>query len=201
MRAGTGKRMLVILCCGLLVAAVGCARKTVYVQPGEVPEMGPELSDTDIREMAAAMYESLLPRVVGMRAPDAPPAVVALLDIKNKTSEHIDTDMVADKLQVELLRAGTLRFVDRTLIGEMSSEFELAESGFIDPAKAKSAGKALGADYFLYGEVGSIKKTDGGKRLNYYRLSMKLADVETNEVLWAEEFETRKLETRPGLGW
>jgi TolB-like protein len=91
--------------------------------------------------------------------------------------------------------------VDRTLIGEMSSEFELAESGFIDPAKAKSAGKALGADYFLYGEVGSIKKTDGGKRLNYYRLSMKLADVETNEVLWAEEFETRKLETRPGLGW
>jgi hypothetical protein len=151
--------------------------------------------------MAQSMYNSLQSRLVKIRGADAPAAVVALLRVDNKTSEHIDTDMIADKLQVELLRAGTLRFVDRTRIKDMSREFDLAGSGFIDPEKAKSAGKALGADYFLYGEVGSIKKTEGRTKLNYYRLSMKITDVETNEVLWAEDFETKKMYTKPGFGW
>lgn len=201
MRAGLIERLCVVVCCGLMVAAAGCASKSVYVPAGETTQMGAELSDTDIRDMAQAMYNSLQSRLVTIRGADAPVAVVALLEVRNKTSEHIDTDMVADKLQIELLRAGTMRFVDRTRIMDMSAEFDLAESGFIDPAKAKSAGKALGADYFLYGEVGSIKKTEGRTKLNYYRLSMKLTDIETNEVLWAEDFETKKMYTKPGFGW
>jgi hypothetical protein len=163
--------------------------------------MGAEYSDTDMRTMAQSMYNSLQTRLVNIRPPESPTPVVALLRVDNKTTEHIDTDMISDKLQVELLRAGTLRFVDRKRIKDMAAEFDLGGSGFIDPEKAKSAGKALGADYFLYGELGSIKKSEGRTKLMYYRLSMKLTDVETDEVVWAEDYEVKKMYEKPVIEW
>ena len=184
-----------------LLLMAGCAGQSVYVPAGETTQMGAEFSDTDMRTMAQSMYNSLQLRLAKIRPADAPTPVVALLRVDNKTSEHIDTDMIADKLQVELLRAGTLRFVDRSRIKDMVKEFDLAGAGFIDPEKAKSAGKALGADFFLYGELGSIKKTEGRTKLMYYRLSMKFSDVETNELVWAEDFEVKKLYEKPLIDW
>ncbi|MFZ1947659.1 MAG: penicillin-binding protein activator LpoB [bacterium] len=201
MREAFARRWMILALSCLLAAAAGCSSKTVYVSPGDPTQLGPSFSDTDMRAMAQSMYSSLQARLVAIRGADAPAAIVALLRIGNKTAEHIDTDMISDKLQIELLRAGSLRFVDRSRIRDMSAEFDLAAGGLIDPAKAKSAGKALGADYFLYGELGSITKSEGRITINYYRLSMKLTDIETNEVLWAEDFETKKMETKPGIGW
>jgi uncharacterized protein (TIGR02722 family) len=201
MHAGIRRVMLVIVSCSVAAAVIGCAGKSVYMAPGETTQMGADFSDTDMRTMAQSMYNSLQERLVKIRGADVVVPVVALLRVDNKTSEHIDTDMIADKLQIELLRAGTLRFVDRTRIRDMAAEFDLGASGFIDPDKAKSAGKALGAEYFLYGEMGSIKKAEGKTRLNYYRLSMKMTDVETNEVLWAEDFEVKKMYKKPAIEW
>jgi hypothetical protein len=186
--------------CGA-VLLMGCAGTSVYVAPGETTQMGADFSDTDMRTMAQSMYNSLQSRLVKIRAPEEPTPVVALLRVDNRTSEHIDTDMIADKLQVELLRAGTLRFVDRSRIKDMAREFDLGGSGFIDPDKAKSAGKALGADYFLYGELGSIKKSEGKTALNYYRLSMKMTNLETDELVWAEDFEVKKMYKKPAIEW
>jgi len=180
---------------------LGCAGRSVYVAPGETTQMDAEFSDTDMRTMAQSMYNSLQSRLAKMMPADAEVPVVALINIKNKTSEHIDTNMVADKLQIEMLRAGTLRFVDRTKIKEMAREFDLGGSGFVDPARAKSAGKALGADYFLYGELSSIKKREGKTHLNYYRLSMKLTDAETNEIVWADDYEVKKRHDKAWIEW
>lgn len=179
----------------------GCSGKSVYVAPGETTQMDADFSDTDMRTMAQSMYNSLQSRLANLMPAEAEVPVVALLSIKNKTSEHIDTDMVADKLQIELLRAGTLRFVDRSKIREMAHEFDLGGSGFVDPSRAKSAGKALGADYFLYGELGSIKKSEGKTQLNYYRLSMKLTDAETNEIVWADDYEVKKRHDKAWIEW
>ncbi len=183
------------------LAVLGCAGKSVYVAPGETTQMDSEFSDTDMRTMAQSMYNSLQSRLARLMPADAETPVVALLSVKNKTSEHIDTDMISDKLQIELLRAGTLRFVDRTKVKAMAEEFDLGGSGFVDPSRAKSAGKALGADYFLYGELGSIKKSEGKTQLNYYRLSMKLTDAETNEVVWADDYEVKKRHDKAWIEW
>lgn len=198
------RRWWVWLCLLALVGSwsvLGCAGKSVYVAPGETTQMDAEFSDTDMRTMAQSMYNSLQSRLARIMPADAEVPVVALLSIKNKTSEHIDTDMVADKLQIEMLRAGTLRFVDRTKIKAMAHEFDLGGSGFLDPASAKSAGKALGADFFLYGELGSIKKREGKTHLNYYRLSMKLTDAETNEIVWADDYEVKKRHDKAWIEW
>ena len=193
-------RILVVLLAALLALIMGCAGKSTYVPAGTTTQVDANMSDTDIRTMAQSMYNSLQSRLARVADPGETP-VVALLQIANKTSEHIDTDMIADKIQIEILRAGTMRFVDRSIVKDMVKEFDLGASGFLDPESAKSAGKALGADYFLYGELGSIKKTEGRTQLNWYRVTMKLTDAETNEILWADDYEIKKSHTKAVIGW
>lgn len=187
--------------CLLACALFGCAGTSVYVSPGQTTQLGSDFSDTDLRMLAQKMYNSLQVRLDQIGKSGETPPVVALLRVDNKTSEHIDTDMIADKLQIELLRSGSLRFVDRSKIQDMAREFDLGGSGLMDDENAKKAGSVLGADYLLYGELGSIKKKAGREQLSYYRLSMKLLDAETNELVWADEGEIKKLSKKPALNW
>jgi uncharacterized protein (TIGR02722 family) len=197
---GSKALLLSFTICLFTCMLLGCAGQSVYVSPGETTQMGSDFSDTDLRTLAQKMYNSLQMRLSQMEGSEETP-VVALLRVNNKTSEHIDTDMIADKLQIELLRSGSLRFVDRSKIQDMARELDLGGSGLMDDETAKKAGSVLGADYLLYGELGSIKKKSGKKQLSYYRLSMKLLDAETNELVWADEGEIKKLSKKPALSW
>lgn len=199
MHVTSQKPLMVLLVAFLCI--VGCAGQSVYVSPGETTQLDAEYSDTDMRQMASAMYTSLQLRISRFDQFRERTPIVALLHIRNTTSEHIDTDMISDKLQIELLRAGTMRFVDRSKIRDMAAEFDLGGSGLIDPAQMKKAGKVLGADLFLYGELGGMKKAQGKTALNYYRLSMKLMDAETNEIMWADDFEVKKMQKKGWIEW
>ncbi|NQU05157.1 MAG: penicillin-binding protein activator LpoB [Calditrichaeota bacterium] len=178
---------IVLSLCFLL----GCAGTSGYVAPGDTTQMDDKFGDTDLKMMANSMYNSLMSRLSVISQGDEQ-KIIALLSVKNKTSEHIDTDNITDKLQIALLKAGTMRFVDRSRIKEMTEQFDLGGSGMLDPNNIKKAGKVLGADYFIYGDISSITKSSRKKRLTYYRLSLKLLDSETNELIWADEFEIKK---------
>ena len=189
----------------LFVVAVtslcSCSGSSVYVPTESVTQTG-TFSDTDMRMMATAMYASLQKRLQVIAPADSgKPPVVALLHLNNKTSEHIDTDAIADKLQIEMIKAGTLRFVDRSKLQEVSKEFDLGGSGMINPETAKKAGNVTGADFLLTGDVGSIVKSSGTKQLNFYRLSMRLVQVDTDELVWADEFEIKKASSKGLMDW
>lgn len=156
--------------------------------------MDDKFSDTDLKMMANAMYNSVMSKLSSRG--DLQQSIIALLPVKNKTSEHIDPDAITDKLQIALLKAGSLRFVDRSRIKEMTEQFDLAGSGMLDPNNMKNAGKVIGADLFLYGDISSIVKQDRKTRLTYYRLSLKLLNAETNELIWADETEIKKQSTK-----
>ena len=190
---------------GLLVVAVtslcSCSGSSVYVPTASVTQTG-TFSDTDMRMMATAMYASLQKRLAAIAPMDSvKPPVVALVHLNNKTSEHIDTDAIADKLQIEMMKAGSLRFVDRSKLQEVSKEYDLGGSGMINPETAKKAGNVTGADFLLTGDIGSIVKSSGREQINFYRLSMRLVSVETDELVWADDFELKKSSTKGILDW
>jgi hypothetical protein len=183
-----------------LLGLGSCAGKSVYVPAGSVTQSA-DFSDTDMRMMAGAMYASLQKRLTQISPADARPPVVALVHLANKTSEHIDTNAIADKLQIEMIKAGTLRFVDRSKLHEAVKEFDLGGSGMVNPESAKRAGNVTGADFLLMGDIGSIIKTSGRTQLSFYRLSMRMMQVETNELVWADEFEIKKSARKGVLDW
>ena len=183
----------------LLLFLVGCTGKSVYVSADSATTIGSGFSDTDLEMMATGMYDSITQRLEAINQGET--SIIALLPIKNKTTEHINTADIADKLQIQLIKAGTLRFVDRSQISAMVEQFDMAASGMMDQNTIKSAGSVLGNDYFLYGEISSIQNSNRYKRITYYRLSMRLLDAETNELIWADEYEIKKQSSKGMIDW
>jgi PBP1b-binding outer membrane lipoprotein LpoB len=59
----------------------------------------------------------------------------------------------------------------------------------------------VGAEYMLYGNLASIIKTNADKSDVYYKFTMRLMDLESGLVEWADETEIRKTRNKQLLGW
>ncbi|MCE1187881.1 MAG: penicillin-binding protein activator LpoB [Ignavibacteria bacterium] len=187
----------------LLTFALFCAGcgSSVYVSNDDTTQKDDKYSDTDLKIMASKMYESIIERLNVLRNGQTKPPVIAFLNITNKTSEFINTSEIADKLQIQLIKAGALRFVDRQRLKDLTAQFDLSASGLMNPETAKKAGKVLGNDYFLVGDLSSINKSDRSSSLTFYRLSLRLVDAETSEIVWADESEIKKEKSKNFLDW
>ena len=182
------------------IQLIGCG-SSVYVPSTSTTQIDDKYSDTDLRIMAQTMYQSIMDRLSSIRTNNQKPYVIAFLQIQNQTSEYINTDAIADKLQIQLIKAGSLRFVDRSRIKDITAQFDLSASGIMNPETVKKAGRVLGNDYFLVGELSSINKQDRSSSLTYYRLSMRLIDSETDEIVWADESEIKKQKNKSFIDW
>ncbi len=166
----------------------GCATSH-YVRPDEVTEWDESYTDTDLKLLAEKMVQSLSEKDL----PDLghQPKLV-FLKIENSTSQHVDTDGLADKIKVALVKLGKFLVLSREALKEQAQELALVENQRIDTQGAVRLGKVLGADYFLAGDLMSIEKQSASKGLAYYKLTMELIDVESSAILWAEEHEIKK---------
>ncbi len=183
----------------LSVLAAGCASNSVYLAPDSVTRFDDSYSDTDLRIMAEQMTRSLIqtPKIVNTTKP----LVIAILDIQNKSDQHIPTDIITDKLMMAMLKTGRLRFVDRKQIQAALQEMMLSSTGAIDPTQAKRLGRMVAADMLMSGEIASINKRDAHNSMTYYRLSLHLTDLETNEIIWADETEIKKQSSKGFEDW
>jgi hypothetical protein len=121
---------------------------------------------------------------------------------QNMTDEHIDLGGLRDKMKPPILERGRFRIV-ATGMGqdELAAQVRFQQgSGRVDPAQAKAFGKQVGADVVMFGSLRDItKKTSrslesGGTKLKdvYYQLVLEAVNVETGELIWANEEEIRK---------
>ena len=128
--------------------------------------------------------------------------VVFVSSVKNKTMEHIDTKGVTDKIRTAMIKSGKVRFTATSDIPtEILDQLEYQRgSGLVDPRTRKEYGKQIGADYILYGEIGSIVKRAGRRKDVYYKITLNLVDIQTAIIEWADEKEIRKTQKKPILG-
>jgi penicillin-binding protein activator len=127
---------------------------------------------------------------------------VQVSTVKNKTTEHIDTKSISDKIRTALIKTGMVRFsavsdANREMIENLEYQ---SESGIVSKKTAKGVGKQIGADFLLYGEIDSIVKRAGGTTDVYYKITLNLVDVETGIIEWSDEKEIRKQANRALFG-
>lgn len=121
--------------------------------------------------------------------------------IKNKTTEHIDTESVTDTIQTKLVKSGKFRFVDMTAVRQVQEQLDFqTDSGMVNPATAVKIGQQIGAEYMLYGNMSSITKQSGSTRDVYYKFTLKLQHLQSGIVEWQDEKEIRKTKTKSLLG-
>lgn len=187
-----------------LLTISGCSSQKVvrYGDAKAVETTDINFGSTDLQMAANQMTDSLVNSpVVGTFTENRRP-VVFVDRIKNKTSEHIDTESITDSISTKLLQSGKFRFVDMTTVSAVQDQINFQnESGMVDPSKAIQFGNQIGAQYMLYGNLSSIVKATEDKKDVYYKFTIKLLDLNSGLVEWADETEIRKTLEDANVGW
>lgn len=191
--------VLFIIVAATLFAGCATTPEVNYGNPEQVETVTTGFGSTDLQMIAEKMVNSLLasPVLATGKKP-----VLFVSTVKNRTDEHIDTVSVTDKMKVTLLKSGKIRF---SAVSEANDEIlkqleYQASSGAVDPATAKTLGRQVGADYFLYGELSSIRKSAGRVKDVYFKFTLNLVNIQTGLIEWADEKEIRKQAKKPLFG-
>ncbi|ACG73041.1 membrane lipoprotein lipid attachment site [Anaeromyxobacter sp. K] len=194
-------RTLPLLAAAALVAACGPRAFTrgAYEDPNTIELLSDQFNENDLQLIARKMTGSLLgaPAVQGL--PGRPVLVVGR--VRNKTSEHIDTESLADKVRVELQRSGRFAFADAAAREQIAAEYDYQQSGMVAKETAKGPGAQVGADYVLTGQIASIVQEVGADKVVYYKMTMQLTDLRTGLITWTDEKELRKKFRKQSVGW
>lgn len=199
------KKIVLATTIGLAVTLVaGCSNKSVvrYGDATAVETTDINFGSTDLQTVAGQMTDSLLTSgVVGTLTQNKRP-IMFVERLKNKTSEHIDTESITDSISTKLLRSGKFRFVDMSRVEAAREQIKFQQdSGMVDQNKAIQFGKQVGAEYMLYGNLSSIVKKNKDKSDVYYKFTLRLMDLESGLVEWADETEIRKTKERERVSW
>jgi uncharacterized protein (TIGR02722 family) len=175
----------------------GCSGPQVrYGDAKAVETVAPGYGSTDLQIIAESMSRSLLQTKVISGAKDAPTITVA--EVKNKTSEYIDTRVITDKIRTQLLKSGQVRFAVN--INEMQSQVDELkrqnQSGLYKGSTISKSGNMEGAKFRIEGSISSIVKQNKNVKDFYYVFNLNLINNETGLIEWADEQEIRKTASR-----
>lgn len=196
------KQFIIALISASVLTLAGCSTQVSYGDAQAVETVDATFGSTDLQTIVAEMTDSMLasPVLTNLTLNRRP--VLFVEGIKNKTSEHIDTESVGDSISTRLIRSGKFRFVDMSRANAVREQLGFQNSGdLVNPANAIAFGQHVGAEYMLYGNLASIVKSNNGKKDVYYKITMRLMDLKSGLVEWADESEIRKLEERGKFGW
>jgi uncharacterized protein (TIGR02722 family) len=177
------------------LALAGCAKEQVrYGDARGVETVTNQFGSTDLQMIAESMTRSLLqaPVVVSSNLP-----IVTVQEVKNKTSEYIDTRAITDSIRAELQKSGKVRFaVDAAAMEQQVEELERQQSELYDKDKAVEMGRMTGAQYRLEGNISSIVKQAKDLKDVYYKFNLQMWNIRNGLLEWSDEQEIRKTTTK-----
>jgi uncharacterized protein (TIGR02722 family) len=181
----------------------GCATQSPTLSSGNieygdskaVETLTNEFGSTDLQTIAESMANSLLqsPALFEKKRP-----LVTVAEVKNHTSEYIDTKSITDSIRSKLVKSGMVRFaVDTSAMQTQVDELTRQnQTGLYKKSKSKKMGNMEGADFRIEGTITSIVKRAGDIKDVYYKFSLQLIENESGVMEWADEKEIRKTSNR-----
>jgi len=175
-------RRVGLLAMGLCLAmlASGCAT-TRTIDPDSGVHYDASYDFSDKKEIVDVLSSSLTSSPAIVTEPDRP--ILVVYGIANETSEHINTGGITD------------------------NEADYQYAGFVPPEERIAEGRQLGANYILSGTLRSIEKKQpkqirlSKRKLVYYSMNLEVTDLETSEIVWADNVEIARESSKPIIGW
>jgi uncharacterized protein (TIGR02722 family) len=179
----------------VLALAAGCAHdQTRYGDARAVETVNNQFGSTDLQIIAESMTRSMLqaPVIISGNLP-----IVTVQEVKNKTSEYIDTRAITDSIRSELQKGGKVRFaVDATGMNPQVDEIKRQQSEYYAKEHAVEKGQMVGAQYRMEGNITSIVKQVRDVKDVYYKVNLQLWNIRNGLLEWSDEKEIRKTTTR-----
>lgn len=181
---------------GLLVVALGanallaCGPKAV--RGSDTPGLDNEAMSTglDKKDLEGMLRENMnalqkAPVIQRWSAEDKP--AVAVIPLRNETSEHVDSalDALISDIETTLVNAGHVRVISMDqqpkLVEEIRRQYG---SGAFDQSQTATWGKQVGAKYIVTGKVYNTDERQSGERRVQYFMFIQVLSVETGEILF-----------------
>ncbi|KZE33268.1 penicillin-binding protein activator LpoB [Crenobacter luteus] len=149
-----------------------------------------EFGLTDLQMIAESMTRSLIQHPSMQGRP-----LVTVAEVKNKTSEYIDTRNITNSIKTQLMKGGVRFATDSSTMDAQTDELMRQNQTGLYGKKAK-VGKMQGAKYLLTGEITSIVKRNSSTKLVDYKFTLMLKNIEDGIDEWQDEKEIRKTSRR-----
>jgi len=197
------KNVMRFLSAIVMVLAVSCSSdpKVTRVDPKTQTDLSGYWNDTDVRIVCESLINDCIraPRVaqeIQNKRGKIPTVLVGRFI--NESSEHIDTSIIADMMEITIFNSGKMDFVAGGTIRDALRAERQDQQTYASEETAASLGKEVGADFMLFGSVRTIVDKAGNKTSRTYFVSAELTNVETNTRLWmGQNTEIKKIIVQP----
>ncbi|MCP4567050.1 MAG: penicillin-binding protein activator LpoB [FCB group bacterium] len=199
------KGILLFLAVVLSLTVIGCGSsyKVSRLDSETVTDVSGKWNDTDARLVAEEMIGDCVSRVwlTDFAAATGGKPIVTVGTIRNKSSEHIDTEIFTSDFERELINSGQVRFV-----ASRGQKDELREERFDQEAWAsaetmKKIRAETGADFMLVGAIKSIVDQVEGLKVKFYQTDLELINIETTEKVWIGTKKIKKEISKKKTKW
>jgi uncharacterized protein (TIGR02722 family) len=181
-----------------LQSAVGCG--------GPKPVRGEEVAGLDDEAMSTGLDKRDLQKMLNenMKAMQSSAVIkrwqsenqptLAILPLRNETSEHVDAalDSLLSDIETTLVNAGHVRVVSLERQPQIVEEVRRQHGDAFDPAQVASWGKQVGAKYFVTGKVYSADERHEDERRVQYFLFLQVLDGETGTIVFQNKSSVTK---------
>jgi hypothetical protein len=179
--------MIIIAVLACLLVACGGKQKTVTrLDETSTTDLSGRWNDTDARLVANEMISDCISRpwLSDFAAAEGRKPVVTVARIRNKSTEHIETETFTTDFERELINSGMVRFVAAKVQREDLFDEKSYQAEFVSPETMKEFRKETGADFLLVGAIKSIVDQEGGTSVVFYQTDLELLNIETAEKVW-----------------
>jgi len=150
-----------------------------------------DIKAVDLRTAVDKMTRSLA-ALPALNKPGTKP-VIAFVTVEDRTDENIDGYNLLSNIRKRLLAESSLSvtFVDRAdaTLDAIDKEQKAKQDGTVT---GKPGGALTGADYFLTGFLFRLQRSNVKGVEQYYRLSFRLTDSRTSDVVWEDDYELKR---------
>ena len=185
-----------------LVALAGCQTNVSRVRTDEVIDLSGRWNDSDSQIVSREMIQDALThRWLGefeSRGLDRLPVII-VGDVRNHSSEHINTRTFVRDLERAVINSGKAEFIADSSQREQIRKERDAQVGMARESMRSEHGDELGADYMLIGSFDSIVDQEGKKSVVFYQVNLELVDLRTNRKVWIGDKKIKKYVSKPRM--
>ena len=187
----SGIFMLVLAGCQTTSPTTGTSGVS-YGDAKAVETVTTDLGSTDIQMISEKMTQGLI-QTPEIQTLIKKRQLLMASPVQNKTSEYFDTKLITDTVLTQLQKNGVRYTIEADNMQNQVDELRRQnQSGLYDKSKTAKMGKMQGAKYRLDGSISSIVKRSADLKDVYYKMNMRLIEIETGVVEWSDEKEIRK---------
>lgn len=128
------------------------------------------------------------------------PAII-IQSVRNKSHQHIAVDTFLNDLKRAILRTGQADFVANSSIRNEIREERKDQELNASIETQNEMGQELGADYALSGSINSFVDEQGGQRVTFYQVDLRLIDMTSNREVWNGQKKIQKHQKRSRFGF